>query len=138
MFFQRLPDYPLANLFHSDDSVAVGQLTPEPLKDAIIDLLNRGQRHLVLEAADGFWLVAVAAPVHEGNLVGTIRRWQRELGQEFFIKPSNSEFETPTPNSFLLPNGRIVEVRSILVRPQNFTCWGLSTLKALPPNYIKI
>jgi hypothetical protein len=58
--------------------------------------------------------------------------------RQFLIKRSNEAFETPTPNSFVLPDGRTIDIRSVLVRPQNFTCWGLSTLKVLPPNYIRI
>jgi hypothetical protein len=58
MFLKRLPDYPLANLLHSDNGVAICQLEAEPLKDAIIELWNAGRRHLVLEAADGSLLAS--------------------------------------------------------------------------------
>ncbi len=75
---------------------------------------------------------------NDGNVVGDARRRTREVGQQFFIKRSIEAFETPTPNSFVLPDGRVIEIRSIIVRPQNFTCWGLSTLKGLPPNYVRI
>jgi hypothetical protein len=94
---------------------------------------------LVLEATDGsLWLLVAASAINDGSLVGDARRWTRELRRQFFIKRSNEAFETPTPNSFVLPDGRVIEVRSVLVRPQNFTCWGLSTLKTLRPNYIRI
>jgi hypothetical protein len=46
--------------------------------------------------------------------------------------------ETPAPNLFSSLDGRTVEVRSMLKRPQNFTYWGLSTLQTLPANYIRI
>lgn len=139
MFLHRLTDYPLSDLLHSFYGVAVCQLEPEPLKNTIIELLNRGHRHLVLEATDGsLWLLVAASGTNDGNVVGDARRWTRELGRQFFIKRSNEVFETPTPNSFVLPDGRVIEIRSVLVRPQNFTCWGLSTLKTLPPNYIRI
>lgn len=139
MFLQRLTDYPVSDLLHSFYGIAVCQLDPEPLKATICELWNRGHRHLVLEAADGsLWLVVAASGTNDGNMVGDARRWTRELGKPFFIKRSNEEFPTPTPNSFTLPDGRTVEICSVLVRPQNFTCWGLSTLKTLPPNYIRL
>ena len=139
MFLHRLTDYPLSDLLHSFYGVAICQLDPEPLKNIIIELLNRGHRHLVLEATDGsLWLLVAASAINDGNMVGDARRWTRELGRQFYIKRSGEAFETPTPNSFVLPDGRIIEVRSILVRPQTFTCWGLSTLKTLPPKYIRI
>lgn len=138
MFLHRLTDYPLSDLLHSAYGLAVCQLAPEPLKATNCELWNRGHRHLVLEAMDGsYWLLAATA-IHEGNLTGDARRWTKELGQQFFIKRSNEEFETPMPNSFTLPDGRVIEVRSVLVRPQNFTCWGLSMLTTLPPNYVRI
>jgi hypothetical protein len=84
------------------------------------------------------WLLIAASGANDGIVVGYARRWTREHGRQLFIKRSNEAFETPTPNSFVLPDGRTVKIRSMLVRPQNFTCWGLSTLKALPPNYIRI
>jgi hypothetical protein len=43
-----------------------------------------------------------------------------------------------TPNSFVLPDGRVIEVRSVLVRPHDSTYWGLSTLKTLPPNHVRM
>lgn len=139
MFLQRLTDYPLSHLLHSFYGIAVCQLAPEPLKATICELWNRGHRHRVLEATDGsLCLLIAASAINDGNLVGDARRWTRELGRQFYIKRSNEAFETPTPNSFMLPDSRVIEVRSILVRPQNFTCWGLSTLKTLPPNYIRI
>ena len=139
MFLQRLTDYPLSDLLHSFYGVAVCRLDPEPLKSIIVELLNRGHRHLVLEAQDGsLWLLVAASATNDGNMGGDARRWTPEVGRQFYIKRSNEVFETPTANSFPLPDGRVIEVRSILVRPQNFTCWGLSTLKTLPPNYIRI
>lgn len=139
MFLHRLTNYPLSDLLHGFDGVAVCQLDPEPLKNTICELLNRGHRHLVLEATDGsLWLLVAASITNDGNVVGDARRWTRELGRQFFIKRSNEKFETPSPNSFVLPDGRTIEVRSVLVTPQNFTCWGLSTLKTLPPNYTRI
>jgi hypothetical protein len=139
MFLHRLTDYPLSDLLHSVIDVAVCQLDPEPLKATICELLSRGHRHLVLEAQDGsLWLPVAARAINDSNVVGDARRWTRELGRQFYIKRSNEAFETPTTNSFVLPDGRVIEVRSVLVRPQNFTCWGLSTLKTLPPNSIRI
>ena len=139
MFLHRLTDYPLSDLLHSGYGLAVCQLDPEPLKNTICELLNRGHRHLVLEDVGGsLWLLIAASAFNDGNVVGDARRWTRELGRQFYIKRSNEAFETPTPNSFMLPYGRSIEVRSVLVRPQKFTCWGLSTLKTLPPNYIRI
>ncbi|MEN6607328.1 MAG: hypothetical protein ABFD60_08780 [Bryobacteraceae bacterium] len=139
MFLQCLTDYPLSDLLHSGYSVAICQLDPEHLKNTICELWSRRHRHLVLEATDGsLWLLVAASAFNDGNMVGDARRWTRELGRQFYIKRSNEEFEMPTPTSFVLPDGRIIEVRSVLVRPQNFTCWGLSTLKTLPPNYVRI
>ena len=91
------------------------------------------------EATDGsLWLLVVSSATNDGKLVGDARRLTRELGRQSYIKRPNEAFETPTPNSFTLPDGRTIKVRSILVRPRNFTCWGLSTLKTLPPYYIRI
>jgi hypothetical protein len=138
MFLHRL-QYPLSNLLHSQDPVALLQLDPDPLKATICELYNRGLRHLVLEDQDGsLWLVATADVIRQGNLIGDARRWSRELGRPFYLKRSDEQWETPTPNSFVLPDGKVIEVRSILARPGNNTCWGLSTLKTLPSNYIEI
>jgi hypothetical protein len=90
-------------------------------------------------ATDGsLWLLVAASGTSDGNVASDAGRWTRELGRQFYIKRSNEAFETPTPNSFVLPDGRVIAIRSVLVQPQNFTCWGLSTLKTLPPNYIRI
>lgn len=78
------------------------------------------------------------AKLNDGNVVGDARRWTPELGLQFFIRRSNEAFGTPTPNFFVVPDGRTIEIRSILVRPQNSTCWDLSMLKPLPPIYIRI
>jgi hypothetical protein len=58
MFLQRLTDYPLSDLLHSYYGVAVCQLEPEPLKNTIVELLNRGHLHLVLEATDGSFVAS--------------------------------------------------------------------------------
>jgi hypothetical protein len=104
MFLQRLK-YNVANRLHSKDAVTLMQLDPESLKNTIIELWNRGLTHLVLEDSDGaYWLVAASLPVHEGNLVGDARRWGRELGRSVYVKKSDEDCETPTPNSFRLPS----------------------------------
>ncbi|HTP32766.1 MAG TPA: hypothetical protein VMJ75_11360 [Candidatus Acidoferrales bacterium] len=109
------------------------------MKNTITELWNRGLHHLVLEDSDcRYWLVAAASAVHEGNLIGDGRRWNREIGTPVFIKRNRDQWETPTPNSFVLPNGRVVEVASVLVRPQNNTCWLLNLRKTLPTGYIEI
>ena len=125
MFLKRLTDYPLANLLHSSDGVALCKLEPEPLKDLIIELGNRGHQHLVLDATDGtLWLLVASDSIREGNLVGDARRWGREQGHQFFIKRTREEFETPTEDSIVLPGGEVIQVQAIYVRPGNLTRWG--------------
>src|SRR5690242_20218955 len=66
MFLHRLTDYPLSDLLHSFYGVAVCQLDPEPLKNTICELLNRGHHHLVLEATDGsLWLLVPASGTND-------------------------------------------------------------------------
>lgn len=131
-FLQRLADYPLSDLLHSGYGVVVCQLDPEPLKS--IELLNR---HLVLEATDGS-LGFLSPPV--GPMTAT---WWVMPGDGHESLGGNSISNGPTkrsrlPTSFMLPDGRIIEIGSVLLRSLDFTCWGLSRLKTLPPNYIRI
>ena len=68
MLFQRLPAYPLSNLLHSDDGVAICQLDPDVFRNLICDMWGR-YSHLVIEDSDGhYWPVLAADAIREGNL----------------------------------------------------------------------
>jgi hypothetical protein len=138
MLLKRLR-YDIVNLLHGDDGVAVCHLDTEPLKATIIELLNRGLSHLVLESTDGSYrLLAATGAAHEGNFVGDAIRWSHEHGEQFYIKRTGDEFQTPTLNSFPLPDGRLIEIAQVWVRASNFTHWGLANAKVLPTGYVRI
>ena len=46
--------------------------------------------------------------------------------------------QTPTDRCFVLPDGRLIEIRQVLVRSQNFAQWGLGQRQILPNGYIRI
>jgi hypothetical protein len=130
--------YRLANLLHSDDAVALVRAEGDLLKDLIIEVWNRGYRHLVIETMAGdFWLLVAVGAIQGGNLVGDARRHARS-GLEVVIKRSAEEFETPDDTSFVLPDGRRIEVKRLLVRSSNFTHMGLHYAKVLPKGYLAI
>jgi hypothetical protein len=138
MILQPL-DYNLPNLLHSGDAVAICQLEGDKLKDMILTVRDQGWGLVVVEAVSGdHFLVCAASAVHEGNLVGDIRRWSREYGYNFFLKPSDQEFAMPRPNVFILPDGREVEIRNVLTRAGNLTHWALSDRKVLPYGYVRL
>jgi hypothetical protein len=138
MILQPL-DYNLPNLLHSDDAVAICQIEGDKLKDMIFAVRDRGWGFVVVESTSGeHFLIFAASTVHQGNLVGDVRRWTRELGYQFFVKLSDQEFPSPRPNVFVLPDGREVEILNVLTRASNFTHWGLSQRTILPNGYVRL
>jgi hypothetical protein len=138
MILQRL-EYIVENLLHSDDAVAICQLEGEKLKDLIFDVLESGWGFVVVAATSGeHFLIFAASAFHQGNLVGDVRRWTRQLGYQFFVKLSDQKFPTPRPNVFLLPDGRQVEIQNVLTRASNFTHWALSERASLPKGYVRL
>lgn len=132
-------DYNVANLLHSTDAVAICQLEGEKLKDMILDVREQDWGLVVVETTSkNHFIIFAASAVHEGNLVGDVRRWGRELGYEFFLKRSSEELSTPRPNIFVLPDGREIEIRDVFKRSSNFTHWGLGQRKILPRGYIRL
>jgi hypothetical protein len=130
--------YRLANLLHSDDTLALVRAQGDLLKELIIEVWNRGYRHLVIETITGdFYLLVAVGAIQGGNLVGDARRHARS-GLEVVIKRSDEEFETPDDTSFVLPDGRRIEVRRLLIRSSNFTHLGLHNAKVLPKGYVRI
>jgi hypothetical protein len=138
VILQRL-EYSLENLLHSEDAVAICQLEGDKLKNMILDVRDRGWGLIVVEATSGeHFLIFAASAVHQGNLVGDVRRWTRQLGYQFFVKLSAQEFETPRPNVFMLPDHREVKIQNVLTRASNCTHWGLSQRKVLPRGYVRL
>ena len=131
--------YDVANLLHSEDAVAVCQLEGEKLKNMLLDVRDRGWGLIVVEALSGeHFLIFPASPVHEGNLLGDVRTWTRQLGYQFFVKLSGEEWTTPERNVFALPDGREIEIRNVLTRAGNFTHSGLSQRNVLPNGYVRL
>jgi hypothetical protein len=94
---------------------------------------------VVIETPSGeHWLIVAARPVHQGNLVGDIRKWTQQYGYQFYVKRSDEKLSSPRHNSFLLPDGRQIEIRSVLTRASNFTHWGLSKAGTLPAGYVRV
>ena len=139
MILQPL-DYNVANLLHSTDAVAICQLEGEKLKDMILTVREAGWGLVVIETpSNEHFLIFAARSVHEGNLIGDVRRWSRELGHVFILKRSGEELSTPRSDVFALPDGgREVEIRNILTRASNFTHWGLGQRKILPRGYVRL
>jgi hypothetical protein len=132
VIFQRL-DYDMPSLLRSGETVAICHLEGEKLKDMILTVRERGWGLLVIETpSDEHWLIIAAAPPHEGNLVGDIRKWTQQYGYEFFIKHSGEFISPAREYAFVLPDGREIEIQSILTRASNLTHWGLSKARTLP------
>jgi hypothetical protein len=132
-------EYDVANLLHSDNAVAVCQLDGQKLKDMTLTIRDRGWGLVVVEATSGaHWLIFAASPTHQGNLVGDVRRWTRELGYEFFVRLSGEDWPTPKRNTFTLPDGRDIEICNVLTRAGNFTHSGLPMQKVLPDGYVTL
>jgi hypothetical protein len=132
-------EYNVANLLHSSDAVAAVQLDGEELKDMILAVREQDWGAVVVEAASGeHWLMFAARSVQQGNFVGDVRKWSRELGCQFFLKLSNEEWSTPSPNVFVLPDGREVEIQNVLARAGNNTHWLLHEDEVLPDGYVRL
>ncbi len=138
MILQRL-EYDVANLLHSTNAVAICQAEGEKLKDMILTVRDHGWGLVVIETPSGeHWLIFAASHVHQGNLVGDLRKWTQQFGYEFFLKRSGEELFSPRANSFALSGGREIEIESVLTRASNFTHWGLSNARTVPVGYVRL
>jgi hypothetical protein len=138
MILERL-GYNVATLLNSDDAVAICELEGEKLKELILDVGERGWGLVVVETPrNEHFLVFAANPVHQGNLVGDVRRWSKERGCNFFVKSSKERIPTPHDDLFILPDGREIQIRAVYTRAGNFTHWGLSKQKVLPDGYLRL
>jgi hypothetical protein len=132
-------DYNVANLLNSDDAVAVCQTDGERLKNLVALVRHAGWGVVVVETVAGdHYLIASADRTHEGNLVGNIRKWNREHGYTFLLKRSDERISTPEPNFVVLPGGRMVEILSTHTLASGFTHWGLSVRESLPHPYVRL
>jgi hypothetical protein len=139
VILRRLHQYAVPSLLRSGDAAAVCHLEGEKLKDMILTVRERGRGLVVVETSPGdHWLIFAASPIHQGNLVGDIRKWTQQYGYQFLIKRSGEELSSPRDNTFALPDGREVEIRSVLTRASNFTHWALSTARTLPAGYVRL
>lgn len=138
VILQRL-EYDVAKLLHGTDAVAICQAEGEKLKDMILTGREGGWGLVVIETPSAeHWLMFAAALRHEGNLVGDIREWTRQYGYQFFLKRSDESMPMPRDNTFVLTDGREIEIRSVLTRASNFTHWGLSNARTLPAGYVRL
>ena len=127
------------DLLNSDSAVAICQLAGRNLTDMHLTVTKRGWGSVVVETTDSQqFLIVDASAVHEGNLVGDVRRWTRQYGYQFFVKRAGERFSTPRSNVFGLPDGREIEVRSVFTRAGNFTQWGLIGREVLPDGYVRM
>jgi hypothetical protein len=127
----------IANLLNSDAAVAICQAEGERLKSLILLVRDAGWG-LVLETASGdHYVIATAHRTQEGNLVGDIRRWNREYGYQFALKP-DEQISAPKENILMLPDGRVVEIRRTFTIALGFTHWALSDRENIPAGYVRL
>jgi hypothetical protein len=137
MILQTL-DYSVANLLHSKDAVAICQAEGERLKDLILLMRDAGWGVVVIESVAGdHYVFAAASPVRQGNLLGDVRKWNRDQGYQFFLKRSDKRISTPKPNVFVLPDGREVEIRRTYTIASGFTHWALPDREPIPAGYVR-
>jgi hypothetical protein len=79
-----------------------------------------------------------ASAVHEGNLIGDVRRWTKEFSYQFNVKLPYQEWPTPTPDVFVLPDGREIEIANVLTSGGNFTHWGCASSRTLPEGCVRL
>jgi hypothetical protein len=128
-------EYDLANVFNSDKAVAICQTEDDGLKNLILMAHDAGWGGVVVEMASGdHYVIAVADPVHQGNLMGDTRRWNREHGYQFFFKRSDERLSTSSEKLLALPDG----VGNVFTRASSFTQWGLSKRQILPEGYVRL
>lgn len=123
-------EYDLGSLFDSDNEIAICRTSSEHLKSLILLVRGAGYGVIVVETASGdHYVIAVADPVHQGNLIGDSRRWNREHGYQFNFKRA-AELSSP--------NGRIVEIARTYTIASGFTHWGLAGSEFLPIGYLAL
>jgi hypothetical protein len=131
-------DYNVANLFSSDNTVAICELAADNVKDMLLAVRQRGWGSVVVETTDNdHFLIVTASPLREGNLIGDIRRC-RQHGYRFFFKRAGERFSTPRPNVFVLPGGREIEIRNASTMASNFTHWGLTGQDVMSDGYVRL
>ncbi|HUB78397.1 MAG TPA: hypothetical protein VMB03_06350 [Bryobacteraceae bacterium] len=131
--------YDVTNLLHSDNSVALCRLEGDALRNLYLDVREWDWTVMVAEGVSGeHWLVFAIGPARQGNLVGAVREWTRNLGFQFFVKAAADRWETPRPNTFTLPNGVEVQISAVFSRCQNNTQYILSQRDVLPEGYLRI
>jgi hypothetical protein len=138
MILQPIPNQ-VADVLHSADAVALVQVQGQKLKNMILTVRRAGWGLAVIETtADGHFVMFAASAVHQGNLVGDVRRWTKEFGYEFHLKLPDQEWPTPTPDVFVLPDGREIEIGNVLTIGGNFTQWGLASSRTLPEGLVRL
>lgn len=130
-------EFSIATLFASDHAVAICSTEGERLKNLILLVREADWGVVVVQTVAGeTYLIARAASVHQGNLVGDIRKWDRDEGYQFVLKRSHEQLSGPRENVFVLPDGRIIEVQRVLAQAGNLTHWGLHD-KSVPAGYAR-
>jgi len=137
MILKRLENN-LANVLNSDAAVAICQAGGEDLKNLILLALDAAGVMVAETVTGDSYAIVTASKLHEGNLVGNVRKWTRQHGYEFFLKRTHERILTIRPNVFVFPNGRELQVMNVWVRASNFTHWGLSQQKTLPRGYVRL
>jgi hypothetical protein len=131
--------YDLASLLNSNATVVICQADGERLKRLILLLREAGWGVVVVETVAGdHYVVATADPLHQGNLLGDTRRWNREHGYQFFFNRANERISPSQENVFVLPEGSALEIRRTYTIASGFTNWALSGGEPLPDGYVRL
>jgi hypothetical protein len=127
--------YDLANLFNSDEAVAVCPAEGQRLKNLVLLVRDAGWGVVVVETASGdHYVIARAGRDGERNLLGDTRRWNREHGYRFSVKRADERISTSPEDIMALPDG----VGTVFTRASSFTQWGLSKRQILPESYVRL
>jgi hypothetical protein len=127
--------YDLSNLFHSDNAVAICKTEGEGLKGLILLVRDAGYGLIVVETESGDYCAIVRAGRDtEQNLIGDIRKWNREHGYQFYFKRTDERISTSPGDIMALPD----RVGNVFTRASNFTQWGLSKRQILPESYVRL
>jgi hypothetical protein len=119
-------EYNIAHVLDSDDAVAICETDGAKLKNLVLLVLKAGWGLIVVEtASNDHFVIARADGEHENDLVGDARNWSREYGYRFSLKHASERISTPRENSFVLTDGRTVEIRSTYTALRTARRWSV-------------